>query len=289
MNGSGSGEDRRRKLTVPAIRAHKSGAPLVMIALYDYPTARQAEAAGIDLILVGDSLGMVVLGHDSTVPVTMDDVVRACQAVRRGAPRTHVVADMPFLSYHIDDARTIENAGRLLQAGGADGVKLEGGRPVAGRIRLLTDAGIPVVGHVGLTPQQAGALGGFRVQGKTAPEARAVLADAAAVVEAGAYALVLEAIPAELAARITRAVGVPTIGIGAGPTCDGQVLVGHDLLGLEERVLPRFAKRYACLAETVRGAFAAFAAEVRVGAFPDADHAYALDPDVAETLERERG
>jgi len=281
-------ERRRRKLTVPAIRGRKGATPLVMVALYDFPTARLAEAAGIDLILVGDSLGMVHLGHASTVPVTLDDIVRHAQAVVRGAPNTHVVADMPFLTYHVDDGRTIENAGRLIQEGGADAVKLEGGRRVAGRIRALTDAGIPVCAHVGLTPQSAGALGGFKTQATTAEGAREVLSDAEAVAEAGAYAMVLEAIPAEVATLVTERVPVPTIGIGAGAGCDGQVLVAHDLLGLEDRFQPRFVKRYAMLAETVRDAFATYADEVRARSFPAAEHTYPADPEVVQAMRRTR-
>ncbi|MBA3415162.1 MAG: 3-methyl-2-oxobutanoate hydroxymethyltransferase [Chloroflexia bacterium] len=279
----------RRKLTVPGVRAHKGATPLVMVALYDFSTARLAEAAGVDMILVGDSLGMVLLGHASTVPVTLDDIVRHTQAVVRGAPKTHVVADLPFLTYHIDDGRTVENAGRLIQEGGADAVKLEGGRVVARRVRALTDAGIPVCGHVGLTPQSAGALGGFKVQGATEAGARHVLADAEAVAEAGAYALVLEAIPAELGALVTERVDLPTIGIGAGPDCDGQVLLAHDLLGLEERFAPRFVKRYADLAGITRSAFAAYAEEVRQRTFPAPEHTYAAEPEVVRSAVRTPG
>lgn len=283
-----AGEERgRTKLTVPEIRARKGDEKLAMISTYDFPLARLAELSGIDLILVGDSLAMVVLGLDSTVPVTLNDIIYHCRAVVRGAPATHVIADMPFLTYHLDDATTIANAGRLIQEGGADAVKLEGGRTVAGRIRALVDAGIPVMGHVGLTPQSAGSQGGFRVQGRELEPALAILADAEAVVAAGVYALVVEAVPTELAALITERVGVPTIGIGAGPYCDGQVLVGHDLLGLEERVSPRFAKRFADLGAAAREGFAAYVAEVREGTFPDAEHSYAMKPEVAAAL-RER-
>lgn len=257
-----------------------------MVATYDYPLARLAEQGGVDIVLVGDSLGMVVLGHASTVPVTMDDILHHCRAVVRGAPSSHVVADLPFLSYQINDARAIENAGRLLQEGGADAVKLEGGRALSGRIRAIVTAGIPVMGHVGLTPQSAGSLGGFRVQGRDLESARAVLADAEAVAAAGAYAVVVEAVPADLAALITERIPVPTIGIGAGVGCDGQVLVGHDLLGLDDRVAPRFAKRYADLAAAARDAFASFAADVRAGSFPDDAHSYAMKPEVAAALRR---
>ena len=275
---------RRGKLTVPEIKAMKRKRRLAMVAAYDFPMARLAEQAGIDLLLVGDSLGMVVLGYESTVPVTLDDVLHHCRAVVRGAPGTHVVADLPFLTYQIDDARAIENAGRLLQEGGADAVKLEGGRALASRIRSIVGAGIPVIGHVGLTPQSAGPLGGFRVQGRHLDSARAILADAEAVADAGAYALVVEAVPAELGAVITERVAIPTIGIGAGPDCDGQVLIGHDLLGLEDRIAPRFAKRYAELGAATRDAFAAFAADVRGGVFPDAEHSYGMKPEVAAAV-----
>lgn len=281
MSGIGIGannERPRRKLTVPTVRDRKGGPPLVMVALHDFPLARLAEEAGIDLILVGDSLGMVVLGLPSTVGVTLDDMVRHTQAVVRGAPHTHVVADLPFLTYHVDDGRTIENAGRLIQEGGADAVKLEGGRRIAGRIRALTDAGIPVCGHVGLTPQSAGMLGGFKVQGASEAGAREILADAEAVVAAGAYMVVVEAVPAEVAALVSERVAVPTIGIGAGNGCDGQVLVAHDLLGLEERFTPRFVKRYAALAGEIRTAFAAYAEEVRGRTFPGSEHTYPIDP-----------
>jgi 3-methyl-2-oxobutanoate hydroxymethyltransferase len=258
-----------------------------MISLYDYPFARLAEAAGIDVILVGDSLGMVVQGHDSTVPVTIDDIVYHTQAVRRGAPATHVVADLPFLTYHIDTARAVANAGRLLQEGGADSVKLEGGQEVAERVEAIVRAGIPVMGHVGLTPQSAGALGGFKVQGRDAFSARKILADARAIADAGAYAMVLEVIPAELGAMITEAIPVPTIGIGAGVSCDGQVLVAHDMLGLQEGNLGRFVKEFANIGESIERAFAAFDEEVKGGAFPDAKRSYGMAADVLEQVRQD--
>ena len=275
------------KLSVPQIRAAKGRRRLAMVATYDYPLARLAEQAGVDLILVGDSLGMVILGHPTTVPVTLDDVLHHSRAVVRGAPATHVVADLPFLTYQIDDARAIANAGRLLQEGGVDAVKLEGGRAVADRVRAIVAAGIPVMAHVGLTPQSGGSLGGFRVQGRELDSARGILADAEAVAAAGAYALVVEAVPADLAALITERVPIPTIGIGAGSGCDGQVLVGHDLLGLADGPSPRFVKRYADLAGAARDAFAAFAEEVRSGAFPDPEHSYGIKSDVAAALRRD--
>jgi 3-methyl-2-oxobutanoate hydroxymethyltransferase len=279
----------RSKLTAHDIRGRKGSAKLTMLSLYDYPFARLAEDAAIDIILVGDSLGMVVQGHDSTIPVTLEDVIYHTRAVRRGSPRTHVVADLPFLTYHLDDARTVENAGRLMQEGGADSVKLEGGQEVAGRIAALVRAGVPVMGHIGLTPQSAGALGGFKVQGRDETSAREILADAKAVADAGAYAMVVEVVPAELGAMITNSVPVPTIGIGAGPACDGQVLVAHDMLGLQERIIGRFAKVYAEAGEQIREAFATYASEVQTGAFPDADHSYRMSSDVLTRLQEPGG
>jgi 3-methyl-2-oxobutanoate hydroxymethyltransferase len=227
---------------------------------------------------------MVVQGHDSRVPVTLDDIVYHAKAVRRGAPRTHVVADLPFLTYHTDTGRAIENAGRLLQEGGADSVKLEGGQEIAERAAAIVRAGIPVMGHIGLTPQSAGALGGFKVQGRNVASARKILDDARAIADAGAYAMVVEVIPAELGEMITASVPIPTIGIGAGAACDGQVLVGHDMLGLQERIIGRFAKEYANVGDDVRRAFTAFAEEVRAGAFPDEEHSYAMAKDVIAQL-----
>jgi 3-methyl-2-oxobutanoate hydroxymethyltransferase len=255
-----------------------------MVTAYDYFFAKFAERAGIDLLLVGDSLGMAFQGQSSTVPVRLDHIIYHCQAVKRGAPDTHVVADLPFLTYQAENAQAVINAGRLVQDGGADAVKLEGGRVVAERIRAIVDAGIAVVAHIGLTPQSAGRLGGFRVQGRELESARAILADAEAVVAAGAYAVVIEAVPSNLAALITERVPIPTIGIGAGAGCDGQVLVTADLLGIEDRIAPRFAKRFAALDVTVEAAFAAYAGEVRDGAFPSASHSYSMKPEIAAKL-----
>jgi 3-methyl-2-oxobutanoate hydroxymethyltransferase len=259
----------RHKLTSVDIRARKGGPKLTMLSLYDFPFARLAENAGIDIILVGDSLGMVVHGFESTVPVRLDDIIYHTRAVRRGAPQTHIVADMPFLTYHVDTSRTIENAGRLIQEGGADSVKLEGGREVADRIAALVRAGIPVMGHIGLTPQSVGALGGFRV----------------AIADAGAFATVVEVVPAELGAMITREVGIPTIGIGAGPECDGQVLVAHDMLGLQERIIGRFAKVYTEAGQVIEQAFADYAAEVQAGTFPGEEHSYRMPAHTLAALE----
>jgi 3-methyl-2-oxobutanoate hydroxymethyltransferase len=273
-----------RKLSAPEIRGRKSGSKLTMVSLYDHPFAHLAQKAGIDIVLVGDSLGMVVLGHDSTVPVRLDDVVYHARAVRRGAPATHVVADMPFLTYHIDTGRTIENAGRLIQEGEADSVKLEGGQEIVERVSALVAAGIPVMGHVGLTPQSAGALGGFKVQGRDVASARKILADAAAIEAAGAFAMVVEAVPAALARLVTERISIPTIGIGAGPACDGQVLVAHDLLGLEDRISARFAKRYANLSEATERAFAAYVSEVQGSVFPGSENSYSMPDDVLRQL-----
>ncbi len=282
------GEQRTGKLTIPAIRARRSGANLVMVAVHDHATARLCEQAGVDMLLVGDSLGMVALGYETTVPVTLDDILHHCRAVVRGAPNTHVVADMPFLTFQIDRGRTIENAGRLIQQGGADSVKLEGGRRVAPMIEALTTAGIPVVGHVGLLPQRAAELGGFKVQGKDLDTARAILDDAVAVAAAGAFAMVIEAVPAPLATLITERSPIPTIGIGAGTGCNGQVLLSHDLLGIEDRLIPRFVKRYANVGDIAREALETFASEVRSGAFPDAAHSYSMSDDVITALRKEQ-
>lgn len=275
----------RQRLTAVDIRSRKQGPKLTMLSLYDFPFARLAEQAGIDMILVGDSLGMVVHGYDSTVPVRLDDILYHSRAVRRGAPRTHIVADMPFLTYHIDTPRAVENAGRLLQEGGADSVKLEGGREIADRVAAIVRAGIPVMGHIGLTPQSAGALGGFRVQGRDAASARQILDDARAIADAGAFATVVEVIPAELGGMITRAVDIPTIGIGAGPDCDGQVLVAHDMLGLQERIIGRFAKVYAEAGNVIEQAFGEYAAEVQAGTFPDEEHSYRMPGHALAELE----
>jgi 3-methyl-2-oxobutanoate hydroxymethyltransferase len=272
----------RTKLTARDIVARKGGAKLTMLAAYDYPIARLIESAGIELILVGDSLGMVVLGYETPVPVTVDDVVYHCRAVVRGAPRTHVVADMPYLSYHLSDEQALANAGRLIQEGGADAVKLEGGRIIAPRIRRLVDAGIPVMGHIGLTPQLAG--GSFGVQGQDVASALAIVADAQAVAGAGAYAIVVEAIPSELGRIVTEAVAVPTIGIAAGPDCDGQTLVSTDLLGIESKLFLSFAKRYADLGPTIEAAFASYVDEVRSGVFPGPEHSFAMPEETAQAL-----
>jgi len=276
-------DGERTKLTAREIVTRKGGAKLTMLAVYDYPFARLVEAAGLELILVGDSLGMVVLGYDTPVPVTVDDVIYHCRAVVRGAPKTHVVADMPYLSYHLSDEQALTNAGRLIQEGGADAVKLEGGRTIAARIRRLVDAGIPVMGHIGLTPQLAG--GSFGVQGQDVSSALGIIADARAVADAGAYAMVVEAVPAELGKLITEAVVIPTIGIAAGPDCDGQTLVSTDLLGIESKLFLNFAKRYAELGGDIQTAFTSYLNEVRGGQFPGPEHSFAMPEETMQALQ----
>jgi len=267
------------KLALPELAAMKRrGDRIVMVTAYDAPGARFAEDAGIDILLVGDTAAMVVLGHESTtVPVTVDEMLFLTRTVAKAARRPIVVGDLPFGSYQVSDEQAVETAIRFVKEGGADVVKLEGAGPSVSRVRSIVEAGIPVMGHIGLTPQSATALGGFRTQGKTADQALKLVADAEALQDAGCFALVLEAVPAAVAARITETLEIPTIGIGAGAACDGQVLVYHDLLGLTEGHLPRFVKRYANLSAEIRDALAAYAAEVRSGAFPDEDHSYSMD------------
>jgi 3-methyl-2-oxobutanoate hydroxymethyltransferase len=268
-----------QKVTVPEIVTAKvSGRPIVALTAYDFPFARIADEAGVDVILVGDSLGMVVQGFDTTLPVTMDEMVYHTRMVARARRRALLVADLPFLSYQASLADAVLNAGRLIKEGGAEAVKLEGGRAVAETIARLAAVDIPVMGHIGLTPQSVHRMGGHKVQGRRrgrAPGQRERLIDDALAVEsAGAFAIVLEGIPLDLAAELTERLTVPTIGIGAGMHCDGQILVLHDVLGLCERVAPRFAKRYADLWSAAREAVRAYAADVRSGAFPTAAHSF---------------
>jgi len=263
----------------------RAGTKIAMVTAYDAAGARLAEAAGLDMVLVGDSAAMVVLGHDSTVPVTMDEMLFMTRAVATAVHRPLVVGDMPFGSYQVSDQEAVRNAIRFVKEGRADTVKLEGAGRMLPRVRAIVESGIPVMGHLGLTPQSATALGGYRAQGRTAVRARRMLADALALQEAGCYALVLEAVPSPVAARITAALEIPTIGIGAGPDCDGQVLVYHDLLGLTEGHTARFVKRYADLATTIREALAAFAADVRSGAYPEERHTYGMAADEQAAFE----
>jgi 3-methyl-2-oxobutanoate hydroxymethyltransferase len=274
------------KLPLPELGEMKRrGDKIVMITAYDAPSGRLADAAGVDLILVGDSSGMVVHGRESTVPVTMDEILFMTQWVTRGAKRPLVIADMPFGSYEASDEEAVRNAVRLVKDGGADAVKLERGGTSVSRARAIVDAGIAVMGHVGLTPQSATVLGGFKAQGRTAARARQLLEDALALEAAGCFAIVLEAVPAAVAAAVTRALAVPTIGIGAGSACDGQVLVWHDMLGYTDGRAPRFVKRYGEIGAAITQALGRFADEVRTGVFPDEQHTYSMPEEELEAFE----
>jgi len=263
------------RVTVPNLRAMSArGQRLVMVTAYDATFARMLDEGGADILLVGDSLGNVVQGLDTTLPVTLDEMIYHCRAVSRGARRAHLVGDMPFMSYQVSSEKALENAGRFLSQGNMHAVKLEGGVEMADTIRRIVSAGIPVMGHVGLTPQSVHAMGGFKVQGKDEDDAERVLRDAQAVADAGAYALVLEGIPSVLAGRIRKQIGIPTIGIGAGVDCDGQVLVCYDMLGLTPERVPKFVKMYETMYERGVSAMRAYAEEVRAGAFPTAAHSF---------------
>jgi 3-methyl-2-oxobutanoate hydroxymethyltransferase len=270
------------KVTVPELLQRKASAAtspenskkIVCLTAYDYPTARLLDEAGVDVILVGDSLAMVVLGYDSTLPVTLDEMIHHARAVRRGTKRALLVADMPFGSYHADTAESLRNAVRFVKEAGVEAVKVEGGERRLELIARLTEAEIPVMGHIGLTPQSVNALGGYRVQGKTVDSAEQLLRDAHAVEAAGAFAVVLEAVPRELAAQITRELRIPTIGIGAGPDCDGQILVVHDMLGLTFDQTPKFARKYANVGEVISNAVRGYCEDVRGGAFPSDSESY---------------
>jgi len=276
----------RRPITAPSVRDRKvrDGAePLVMVTAYDAPCARIVDDAGVDLILVGDSLAMVVLGYDDTLQVTTADIAHHVGAVARAKPRALVVGDLPWLSYHVSVQDTVGNAAMLVRAG-AQAVKLEGGRKRLPMVEALVDAEIPVMGHLGLTPQSVHAMGGFKVQAKDSRAAMTLLADAKALAHAGCFSIVLEGVPEEVARLVTDAVDVPTIGIGAGPGCDGQVLVLHDLLGLEDRIAPKFVRRYASLKDEAVAAVATYADDVRGGRFPGPQESYHLSAEVVETL-----
>jgi 3-methyl-2-oxobutanoate hydroxymethyltransferase len=262
---------------------------IVMVTTYDYPSGRLADAAGVDIVLVGDSAAMTVLGYESTTPATMEEMLMLTRAAARGAKRPLVVADMPFGSFQVSDEEAVQNAVRFVKEAGADAVKLEGAGPTVSRVLALIGAGIPVMGHVGLTPQSATMLGGFRAQGRTAAKAKELLEDARTLERAGCFAVVLEAVPAPVAARITEELTVPTLGIGSGRDCDGQVLVYHDLLGLYPGKSPRFVKRYAELAPVIEDALERFAADIRSGAFPGEEHTYSIPEDeLAEFLSGSR-
>ena len=271
-----------KKPTVLELKRSK-GARLAMLTAYDFPTAKLVAEAGVELILVGDSLGMVVLGYDSTVPVTLDDMVHHTRAARRGAPQAFLIADLPFLSYGTVET-ALASAARLMKDAGADSVKLEGGVEVVPIVEALVRAGVPVLGHVGLTPQTASALGGYRLQGKDEETARRVLAGAQALEAAGCWGVVLELVPASLARLVTERITIPTIGIGAGAYCDGQVLVFHDLVGLFSGFTPTFVKRYTEAGEAMRDAVKQYAQEVRSGAFPGERHSFAIKDEVVKRL-----
>jgi 3-methyl-2-oxobutanoate hydroxymethyltransferase len=275
----------REPLTLPQIGAMKrDGTKIVMVTAYDHPSARLASEAGVDLILVGDSAGNNVLGYPSTVPVTMDEAVMLTAAVARAEPRALVIGDMPFGSFQSSDAEAVANAVRLVKAG-ADAVKLEGAGPMVSRVVAIVGAGIPVMGHLGLTPQSATKLGGMKAQGRTAEDAGRLLHDARELEAAGCFALVLESVPARIGAHVSVALEIPTIGIGAGPGTDGQVLVWHDLLGINEGVAPRFVKRYADVAGEIRRGLTAFADEVRSGAYPADEHVYKISAEELRAFE----
>jgi 3-methyl-2-oxobutanoate hydroxymethyltransferase len=258
------------------LQMKKDGKKLTWVTAYDFPTARFAQTAGIDMILVGDSLGMVVYGYDGTIPVTMDECIIHCKAVRRGASETFVIGDMPFMSYQVSAEDAVYNAGRFLKEAGMDAIKLEGGRRVIDKIRKIVDAGILVMGHIGLTPQSSGQLGGFKAQGRTAKEAEELIKDALAIEEAGAFGLLLEAVPPELGKAITSMLTIPVYGIGAGRDTDGQLLINGDMLGYFEAFTPKFVKKYANLAEVITKAFGEYVSEVQNGKFPGPEHSYSV-------------
>ncbi len=272
------------KKSIYDMLSRKGAEPVSMLTAYDYPTAQVIDEAGIDMILVGDSLGNVILGYENTIPVTMEDMIHHGRAVCRGAKNTPVIVDMPFMSYQGSVRDAVMNAGRLMKETGCQGVKLEGGEVYADRIRAIVEAGIPVVAHIGLTPQSVNTLGGFKVQGKSLADAKRLLADARAVSDAGAFAITLECVPAALAEKITREVPALTIGIGAGAGCDGQVLVYQDMLGCTDGFKPKFVKRYANLHDTMLEAFKAYKADVQARVFPAPEHSFAISGEVMKEL-----
>ena len=277
----------KQKVTIPQLKEWKEqGKKIRMITAYDYPTALLVDRSEIEMILVGDSLGMVVLGYDGTVPVSMDEMVHHIKPVVRGAKNTLIVGDMPFMSYNVSLEKAIENAGRLMKEGGADCVKLEGGLVMAPVVKAIVEAGIPVMAHIGLTPQTASQLGGFKVQGKVESAARRMLEEAQAMEMAGAFSIVLEAIPAPLAKLITAKINIPTIGIGAGVDCDGQVLVLHDMIGLFDRFVPKFVKKYTNVSEDILAALNTYAKEVETGEFPGPENSFTMKEDVLERLKK---
>ncbi|MGQ9494521.1 MAG: 3-methyl-2-oxobutanoate hydroxymethyltransferase [Anaerolineae bacterium] len=277
--------EERTKVTILDLQEKKrKGQPITMLTAYDYPTALLVDRAGIDMILVGDSLAMVVLGHENTVSVTMEEMLHHCRAVSRGAKYALLVGDMPFMSYQVSPAQAIENAGRFLKEAHMDVVKLEGGRDVAHVVKAIVTAGIPVVGHIGLTPQTISKLGGFKVQGKTIEAARRLIDDALALEDAGCFAIILEAIPDRVAQIITERVRVPTIGIGAGVHCDGQVLVLHDMIGLFDRFTPKFVKRYVNIFPELIAALQTYKEDVEQHRFPGPEHGFTIKDEVYQAL-----
>ncbi len=281
---------QRKKVTITAFRQKKErGEPITMLTAYDYPTALAEDQAGIDSILVGDSLGMVVLGYQTTLPVTMDDMLHHSKAVARGAKSALLIGDMPFMSYQVSTEEAVRNAGRFLQEAGMDAVKLEGGRERVDAIRAIVSAGIPVMGHLGLTPQSINQLGGFRTQGKTATAAKRLIEDALLLEEAGCFSIVLESVPARLAQLISKKLSIPTIGIGAGVGCDGQVLVTHDLLGLFDRFTPKFVKKYADFHAEMQRAFGEYISDVQNRSFPALEHSVEMDEKEWQALQTEIG
>jgi 3-methyl-2-oxobutanoate hydroxymethyltransferase len=277
--------EKKKPSLAEIMEMKRQGKKIRMITAYDFPTALLVDQSPIEMILVGDSLGMVVLGYESTVPVTMEEMIHHTKAVVRGARNSFVVADLPFMSYHVSAEEALRNAGRLIKEGGADAVKLEGGGPMADAVRAIVSVGIPVMGHLGLTPQTATMLGGFKVQARDAEAARTVMADARALEAAGAFSIVLEAIPTQLGEKITRDLTIPTIGIGAGPQCDGQVLVLHDALGLFQRFVPKFVKRYADVGGAIAEALEDYSRDVASGTFPGAEHSFNMRTDEISRLE----
>ena len=285
---STSAPTARKKVTTLTYRQKKDrGEIITMLTAYDYPTAMAMDKAGVDSILVGDSLAMVVLGYENTLPVTMEEMLHHCRAVARGAKTSLLIGDMPFMSYQVSVEEAVRNAGRFLAQGGMDAVKLEGGRERADAIRAITGAGIPVMGHIGLTPQSIHQLGGFRAQGKTALAAKRLIEDALILEEAGCFSIVLESVPARLAELISKKLSIPTIGIGAGNGCDGQVLVTHDLLGLFDRFTPKFVKKYANFHSEMQRAFADFIEDVETKRFPAVEHTVEMDDSQWEELLKE--
>jgi len=286
-NKSCEGEDMKKgKLTVPdMIGMKKAGEKITVLTAYDVSFARMIDASGIEMILVGDSLGMVVLGYDSTVPVTMEEMLHHCRAVSRGVDQALLIGDMPFMSYQTSTYDAVVNAGRFIKEAGCDAVKLEGGSEVCETVQAIVRAGIAVMGHIGLTPQTAGNLGGYKVQGKDLDSARQLLQSARDLEAAGAFAVVLECIPDKLATLISKELSIPTIGIGAGAGCDGQVLVMHDMLGMFEKFVPKFVKSYVNLAPQIKEAVTSYKSEVKSGLYPDSEHSFVMQEDISKLLD----